>query len=75
MSICKEIDPLQCHTVLDTASTTAEAAMTDRAKQRPRENYGVSLAKCHPTQANTSRLKPQPVKAGTRFTYPEGTQG
>jgi len=38
-------------------------------------DMGSDNVTCHPTQANTPRLKPQPVKIGTRFTYHGGMEG
>jgi len=46
----------------------------------PSQSYGTSLAMwdhtviCHPTQMNVPRLTPG-MQAGTRFTYPGGTEG
>jgi len=46
----------------------------------PFQSYGTSLAMgshsvtCQPTQVNAPRLSPA-MQAGTRFTYPGGTEG
>jgi len=48
---------------------------------KPSQNYGGSLKYAvtqfylQPDMSEHAPPEPQPVKAGTRFTYPGGTQG